>query len=191
MARPRKAGARYPSGKLKPETAPPAQVRRIIDEAKRRARDPLLGYELGRLRLNDVLTDSQTSAGLRFAALAGCYDRAKGLPRRTAKSPSYESGFASGGTSSQEDDEIIEALRNNGGDVVELAKTSDTVRAILRAERRYNAAASALDGAGREAVRAVRALTLDDDTMPAIRHDALKRGLDALIAHFRLTGEFR
>jgi hypothetical protein len=192
VARPKKSDrARYPSGKLKPETAPPVQVRRIIDEAKRAARDPLLGFELGRLRLTDVLTDSQTAAGMRFAAIVGAYDRTKGLPRRTAKSPSLEIGFGSAVATEREDDEIIEALRNNGGDVAELAKTSDIVRVVLKASKRYGDALATLRAAGKSAERVVFAVALDDDVVECTRHHDLRRGLTALADHFRLTGQFR
>lgn len=191
MARPRKNDRpRYPGGKLKPETAPPAQVRRIIDEAKRVARDPLLGFELGRLRLTDAITDSQAAAGMRFAAIAGAYDRAKGMPRRTAKSPSYELGFGSG-PSDREDEEIIEALRNNGGNVAELAKTSDVVRAVLQATKRYDEALLALKACGKAVERTVMAIALDDAVLECGRHADLRTGLTALAEHFRLTGQFR
>ena len=91
-----KAADRYPGGKLKPATQSgnaPALVRRIIDKARTNANDTLLSGPLGWLRLHNKITDSQAAAGLEYARLRACYDRAIDAPRRTVCSPAYGAAF--------------------------------------------------------------------------------------------------
>ncbi|MCC7253823.1 hypothetical protein [Hyphomicrobium sp.] len=184
MSRPKSAARpRYPGGKLKPETASPAVVRAIIDAAKRGAANPLLRSEIGRLRLKDVLTDRQVMAATRFAALAGSYDRLKGMPRRTVASPSYQAGYGGGGEATREDVEIIEAL-GAGANIVELSRHSDRLRAVVRATKRYESARGVLRGVGIDAERSVCAVALYDEVVVSGRWASLCAGLDALASHF-------
>src|SRR5205085_6303989 len=90
----RRAGERYPSGKLKPAGTPPAQIKRVVAMATRGAADVFLATQLGWLRLDEIITDTQAAAGVTFATLAGQHDAIFGLPRRAARSPLYETGFA-------------------------------------------------------------------------------------------------
>jgi hypothetical protein len=179
--------SRYPCGKLKPETASPALIRRILTAAKRDASDPLLGSEIGRLRLNDVLDDTQAAAATRFASIVGTYDRVKGVPRRTAASPSYEIGFGGrGGDHDAHDDEVIAALAAGVG-VMDVARNSPRTKALLRAERRYTDAMASLRFAGRTAELAVLAVAVRDEMVVVGHHPDLAAGLQALAGSFGLV----
>lgn len=132
MGRLKLAGERYPSGKLKPQTTPPAMVRRIIDAARVRASDPLLSTEIGRLRLTGVVTDSDLAAAIVYAEAVGAYDRMKGLPSRTAASPSYERGYGAGaGELDFEDEMILADLLDSDAKLPAETKLSDWVRQQL------------------------------------------------------------
>lgn len=88
--RPAKAGARYPSGKLKPAIEPiaPALWQRIASEAKIHAIDERMGSQLGRLFMHGEFTTKQIAAGFRVAETYGTFERLK-AKRRSVMSPSY------------------------------------------------------------------------------------------------------
>lgn len=187
-----KSRERYHCGKLRPdlerqETASPNMIRAIIDQAKRGAANPLLRTELGRLLLRDVLSGRQVMAGTRFAAVMGAYDRAKGLPRRSVASPSYQSGYGRSPQTDREDDEIIEALAG-GAAVVDLAKHSPRLKKVLKAERQYDGALDSLSSLGYRVQKAVMAVAVYDEIIVSGEYLDLRAGLDALANHFRLTG---
>lgn len=182
---------RYACGKLKPETASPTLVRRIIDQAKRGAGDPLFGTALGMLRLADKLTDRQVAAGTRYAEICGTYDRIKGIPRRTAASPSYQVGLGKSHGTDLEDEFIIAELARCAGDKAAVARSSPKMRAIVRATVRHDAAQAVLMGCGEAAFKAVRQLCVFDDAVEYWRRPQLVRGLDALHSHFELTGAWK
>lgn len=184
MARTRRSRPRFPCGKLRPETASPAVIQSIIDQAKRRAENPLLRSEIGRLRLTDVLDNGQVMAATRFATICGAYDRAKGLPRRTLASPSYQSGYGSSNEADREDEAIISALARNGGNVLDLAQHSPRLMATLRATERYELAMAALLAVGAKAASAVKDVAVYDEAVVTERHYYLRLGLNALIEHF-------
>jgi hypothetical protein len=176
--------ARYASGKLRPETASPAVIRSIIDQAKRGAADPLLRTEVGRLRLNDVLTDSQVAAATRFAKIVGAYDKAKGLPRRTTASPSYERGFGRSNGGGKDDAEVIDFLAATSGNVEQLAKVHPPSRSVIQAQKRYDAARDALMSSGYACYRAVMSVAIYDEIVVSGDHVPLRTGLDRLAEHF-------
>lgn len=136
MARPRlKYRERYASGRAKPEQtefASPTHLRRMLDAAKAQAGNPLIGSELGRLRLNGVINDRQFDAGRRLAELTGWFDAMHGAPRNSPQSPSYASGM---GKALRQEDEARTARRmreylrvwevlNDWGQVVAMAVTT-------------------------------------------------------------------
>lgn len=162
MPRARSTRARYPGGKLKPELASPTLVRRIIDQARRDASNPLLGSELGRLRLTGVLDDRQVAAGQRFGELVGQYDRIKGIPNRVPKSPAWERG----------------AGKSTRADLDQ--------RLIDQAISRYLSAYAALAAIGRRVQGVVVNVTIYDDCAPSFDQPYLVRGLNGLAAHFGL-----
>jgi len=109
--RKKRAGNRKPSGDLIQDIAP-AKLSRIVRAAKIKAVDPNLGTWVGWLRLRGILTNLQMAAALRWAALVGQYDRVQGMPRRSAKSPSYELGFGGNGQDNRpEDVEFVKAVK--------------------------------------------------------------------------------
>ncbi len=158
------ARSRYPSGQIKPERneTPPTLVRRIIDQAKRGCGDPLLGSELGRLRLNGVLTDRQVAAGKKFGELVGSYDRIKGIPSRHAKSPSWQVG-AGRSTKRDTDQAVIDDV-----------------------SRRFQTAFVLLANLGGAVRRAVFDVTVYDNPVTVEEQRALIRGLDKLVELFGL-----
>lgn len=184
MAKTRRSRPRYPCGKPRPETASPAVIQSIIDQAKRGAANPLLRSEIGRLRLTDVLDNAQVMAATRFAAICGAYDRAKGLPRRTVASPSYQSGYGSRDEADREDDAILSGLARNGGNVLDMAQHSPRLLATLRATERYELALAALLAVGAKAASAVKDVAVYDEAVATERHHYLRLGLNALIEHF-------
>lgn len=168
--RPKQAGPRYPSGKLKPESPAPTQIKRMVAMAQIGAADPLLSTQLGWLRLMKIITDKQTAAGTMYAALAGQNDRAVGFPRRTTASPSYERGFI--GSASV------------GGEEFEQAK-------IDAIKDRFKAAHEVLVRQGITAARTVNTVCVDNKTLDWDRHEHFENGLDALAEHFRLNDKKR
>ena len=162
----RKAGERYPSGELKPPGPPPAQIKRMVAMAARGAADVLLATQLGWLRLEHVITDAQASAGVSFATLVGQHDAVLGLSHRSARSPSYELGFAGvrSWSAPEADSERVATLR-----------------------RRHDAAVACLQEAGPRVENVVRTVCIDDRVPDWVDRPLLLRGLDALARHFGVT----
>lgn len=160
---------RYPSGKLKPisaaEFATPTTVRRMLDQALKAASNPLLGSELGRLRLTGVLTDREMSAGLRYAEIVGRYHRIKGVPQPSVRSVAYEQGTARGRSLINDPDPET---------VVTISRNFDSARAVLA---RF----------GRSMISIVDSITVFEAPIVAGAYGALRCGLSALAAHFGLT----
>jgi len=116
-----KSHGRYPCGKQRPirerNAISPAHIQRIVLLARNKAVDPIFETPLGILRLQGELTDTQTAAALEYARLRGRADRVLGLKARSARSPSYETGYSgSAGVSgdrlaNDKANEIFEKLR--------------------------------------------------------------------------------
>lgn len=83
---------RYPSGDKKPGVAPTVWYR-IREHAVRFGLDPRVSTVLGRMGMLRELSEAEVDAGFRIAEIYGRYESLKGIPRRTAASPSYERGF--------------------------------------------------------------------------------------------------
>lgn len=177
----------YPCGKSRPEYAPPALVRRIVDQARKGAADPLLGTEVGRLRLDQVISDKQLAAAVRYAEVCADYDRLKGLPKRSAASPSYQAGLRRGGGNDAEDEAIVRELLRNGGDLAAVAKGNRRVRRIVRAVERHDDAQRAVASCGMVVFKLLRRVVIYDEPCEWWRRPQLVRGLEALSKHFELT----
>lgn len=78
--RKRENGDRYPGGKLKQNSIPPARIRRMIDMASNGAADPALATYAGWLRLNGHITDAQMAAAVMFDRQWAQYRQTIGLP---------------------------------------------------------------------------------------------------------------
>lgn len=106
----RKQGERYRSGDLRPTGEPlaPAAWQRQLQAARLKIIDPKFGSELGRLQAAKELTATQVTAGERIGEIYGRYERFSGK-RRSAKSPSYESGLGSIGAA---DDRLSQEERD-------------------------------------------------------------------------------
>lgn len=159
----RKAGERYPCGKLRLGSVPPAQIKRVVAMAARGAADVLLATQLGWLRLDGAITDAQAAAGVSFASLVGQHDAALGLPHRAARSPTYQLGFAGirAGSSPDAEAERVATLR-----------------------RRHDAAVARLQECGPRVERVVRAVCIDDRVPDWSDRPLLILGLDALVRYF-------
>lgn len=91
---------RFKNGHVAPEPAgrySPALLKRMEDEAVKTALNPIWGTIVGKLAMKGDLTASQAAAAFEFAALQGRYDALKGMPPRSAQSPSYQLGRGGGG----------------------------------------------------------------------------------------------
>jgi hypothetical protein len=106
MARPRRLGARQPSGRLKrsprgDQAFTLAAWKRCKAAGGHLAAGPYIGTELGRLGFIGELDDIEVAAGFKVAAVYGSFDRSLGL-RRAPRSPAYAASY--GGRSATPDD---------------------------------------------------------------------------------------
>ena len=142
--RKRKAGARYPSGKLtRAETEREAMATAI--DARRRhfginakaARDERLGCALGRLAFKRVISEAQYQAGLHFAELHSRHAKALGLPQPTPQSLSAlligESIF--GSLSGELSIEIINGLKRRYGEATKALDECDREQRLSQGRR--------------------------------------------------------
>ena len=164
MARPRKTGARYPSGKLKPIETPDLQ--RIRQAVLTVARDERLESVLGTMYLHEKLDKRQAEAGMRFLEARVAADRALGLPPRLPRG---------------QDLNAVNGLANELDD-------DDVSRRRQRAIAAYDAAEAAI-GVGSRELTAVRRIViydrLPDDYSQVIE---LREGLNRLVAHYAGRG---
>jgi hypothetical protein len=171
MPRQREQGReRYPSGKLKPKpetTMSPTLIRRMVDQAKAQASNPLLGSELGQLRLGGIVSDREVAAGLRYAEIVANHHRLKGIPSPQTRGVEFQGGM---GLSliSDPDPEVIE-----------------------RATKQYAAARAVLARFGSAVISAVETIAVFDRPIVSTSQPALSSGLSALALHFGLTNRAR
>lgn len=168
MARPKKENAeRFPSGRIKPPEkqpgTPPALMRRAFELGLRKAADPILGTVLGWHKMAGVLTDLHVCAGKKYAETQGRYDAVMGLPRRSAASPAYGSGFSSGSGRQPED------------------------RLIEDAKKRYAKMREAVQGCGPKTIAIMDRTCVEDQHPTAWELTDLISGLNACVKHFRIT----
>lgn len=178
----RKAGERFPGGKLKPtdrdSSGPPgALVRRLFDLAKADAADPRLATAIGWLRLHDILSDRQFAAAEAYARLRGQYEAIMQVPRRTAASPSYGDGVRRGSKFLSE--RQVRRIRENHD-------------AMLASLEDWWPEGTIVDGKmPRQAAVQSQALLdrvcIDDQHPMATELKAFCRALDRLVKHFRIT----
>lgn len=88
---------RQPNGRVCPEVEQPSYVplRRGTAEVLKLLKSEVLGTQLGQMMALGQLTKAQYETGLYVAKVYGTFEGLKGLPRRTARSPVYESSFGS------------------------------------------------------------------------------------------------
>lgn len=164
MARPRKTGARYPSGKLKPTETPDLQ--RIRQAVLTVARDERLESVLGTMYLHDRLDKRQAEAGMRFLEARVAADRALGLPPRLPRGQDLN---AVSGLLNELDDEA-------------------SVRKKQRAIAAYDAAEDAIGRNSRQLLAVQWIVIYDrlpDDYSQVIE---LREGLNRLVAHYAGRG---
>jgi hypothetical protein len=144
---------------------PESRVKRAIKLVEAGAGDPALGSQIGWLAFRHIINPNQAEAALKFADVAGRYERAMGYPRRSVASPAYERGYIGHG--------------GVGGEEWEQARVDD-------ARTKFEAAHSALVKQGLTAVKMVMAVCVDDQWPNIWLQDDFKAGLTALVEHFRI-----
>lgn len=181
MAVPKLKQADKPLTNYPPEVASPTAIRRMIDEAKRRADNPLFGTEAGRLLLVGQLNTTHVAAAQIFARLSRSYRREKKLPaQRFFDGVDLE-------TNDIEDEGVISALARNGGDVGALAEMNEQVRRVVTASRNYNRAVDVLKAKGNLVRRAVFDVVVYDEVVVVGQREPLRIGLNALAIHFGIS----
>lgn len=161
--------AREPNGRIQRSTErelSPTEVRRLRDAAFRGLRDAEWGTELGRLCLEGSITWAMYGAGKRWREVAAKYRQAIGVfPIRSA---SLERGSHSHDTDPDSDEGRKQAARDRDG-----------------AELFFAAQASLTVGLVESVVRRI----CEDDEAPCgfAEHQALRKGLSALVVHYNLT----
>lgn len=165
MGRRKQRGERYPCGKLKPERFPPALVRQMVEAGRQKIINAAFGTSIGRMRLEDKLTDAQVSAAAHFARFMGYHDRLIGGLARTSKSPNYQLGRAGHGPSA------------SAGCTDCSEGRCQHCKARERASRDYDSIRAALTNAQWSVVYHT---VLLDETCPWPRMPELKSGLSIL-----------
>jgi len=181
--RKRKAGKRYPCGKLeRAETEREAMSvaldarRRHYGVSAKRARDERLGTSLGRLAFAGLISDLQYQAGVAFADLYLRHNLTVGLPM---PSPSSVAGF----------------LINEG--IFGASPSEPVLDVIEKVKRRFAEATAALDDCDREhrlsagrrpTFLVYRVICADEDVHHKDADDIgnLRVALNALVRVFRL-----
>lgn len=180
----KRAGARYPSGRLKPYQADvsPTLVRRMRDMARDNAANPNLGTPIGSLYLAAEITHAQMAAGLEFARLRARYDRAIDAPRRTCASPSYGAAFGQ-----------VEAAPILAEELL-AAETENTIREFEAAAKvvRYTPTMASRDqfdisGKTTTSLALLDRVCVENEHPTWYEKQCLLPLLTALAAHFRLT----
>lgn len=145
----------------------PAQVRKALDALMTTAKNPLSGYEVGRLLLTEVIDTDQVIAANRFADLYGAWSRVHGLPPSTPPAM------------------VLLAVRGSSGPEIDDAKA-----AAIKAA--YWAAYEALTVAGGDRLHeAVFDVVIRDIAAVTVaQKDAIKLGLSTLANHWA-TGRKR
>lgn len=162
--------AREPSGRPQRESEySPAHIKRARDEHMRKMGDPIYGTEIGRLRLENCITEDMYKAGLRWGEHAHKYRSSIGLfPARSAKLE-----LASHATDTDPDSE----------------EGQKVARRDANAAEAFFEAHSVLLTAGRLTESTVRRVCEDDEILVGLlEYTALRAGLSALAQHYGLTG---
>lgn len=160
---------REPNGRHQREKSPaPTQVKRLRDAALAGMTQPEWGTELGRLFLNDVITDAMYAAGKRWREWAATFHKAIGVfPVRSA---SPQTGRA--GSPPDPDSPEGQKIARRESDAAE----------------RFFAAHAALTAAGAREERIVRALCERNEAPCGFEElMRLRKGLLALVSHWDLT----
>lgn len=208
--RKRKIRDRKPCGRLKPEKHPDDKKRASRQPHRRALKDEDRMSEkaestLGRLSLQDVISNAHYEAGELYARVTGRY-------RSVIDSPHAIGGFGRSlpsGDSEAADATEVEAHEQHGrcgaegADPIERQVRIGTIVVTVRvwpcgltdegcfcAQRktRYDAAFEALMRVGQRAAKAVARVAVHGEAIAPQDLVYLKTGLDALAKHFGLTG---
>lgn len=171
--RPKQPGDRYPSGRRKDvgDIVAPTLWRRIKDHAVALGLDLRMASEIGRLSLQQRLTDAECAVAEHVAAAYARCDRLTGKPRRSAVSPSYVRGY--GG-----DPQLAEER-------LDPAERSEHERRVRRAVRRFERIQDCFPNAG--ARELVERICVEDRPIPEQHIPELKILLNRIGAKLGIT----
>lgn len=99
--RPRLAGERWPSGRLRPDRASITAAH--LQRLRAVSNDPLLGSQIGRLLFLGLLSQQEADAAWKVAEIYGRWHRAMGI-KPAAVSPAYQRGYGIGKAGDSDDD---------------------------------------------------------------------------------------
>jgi hypothetical protein len=194
VGRHRKAGHRYPSGKLKKPTGDPivpAAWARVRTDAAKLINDDRLASELGRLSFHRELTDAQAAAGFRVAEIYAGYEKAKGK-RRSLGSPSYEQEFRGDGGFPEELVAVKDAAEKPNAITLDDLSEDDPLykrmAGTLAAEQAFLALQDELDNYGPRARDLLETLCVDNCTINPQKLDAMRWLLNRLAVFFGTSG---
>jgi hypothetical protein len=154
--RPKKAGGRFPSGRLRPESAGVTYA--ALQRLRSLGTNQILETQVGRLLFLDELTLDQARAAWHIAEIYGRHDRAMGR-RRAVASPSYEVGRG----------------RDTG-----LVESEDEAERVQRARRAYARLQAALAACPRGVKPALEELCIEDRACPAGWMPRVRLALDLI-----------
>lgn len=196
--RKRKMAMRYPSGQIVHQERVPSETqaqamatviayreRQLGGEHKDHARDPMAGYELGRLCLTGMITRRQHDAGVMVCRVYDAYFKMHGYPSAHPKAMDWSRVYSGLPFLSAENDPLA---RPN--EKIEAAERE--AERINRIKDRYMGMATAVADCGRQAVSLVRSLCVEDTITrdwPERAMRDLKRGLDSAGDFFGLPVE--
>lgn len=170
--RPRAAGERYPSGKLKPAEAQEsgrdaAAWNRLKEDGIATLVDPRIGTAIGRAAMLGRLTARQAVAAFLIGEAYGRHERLQGLPPRNAASPDYQRAYSGAlDIYARGDDNTITAHE----------------RRVSKARKRFERVSSLIP-AGR--VRfLIEALCIEGTNLNELELDAIKPTLDSVARNF-------
>lgn len=122
VGRPRQAGDRYPSGKLKPATANASPVvdferkpmtgamwQRLVTDGQNLFGDQRFATELTRLGAVGELSPSEVATGIRIAGIYGRFEYYQGI-KRAAASPYYARGWVAETVDTENDPKSLDQL---------------------------------------------------------------------------------
>lgn len=166
---------RYPSGDGKPDNQrknAPALIKRIFDHAVKLGGDRRVATVLGRLHLEEIITETEFTAGMLYAEDVGAWERIKGHPRRETRSPSFDSG-------SGKADVDLEALERMDPEAAANVKAKIT-RSVRRIEKRYHKAQDCIPLQPILLSALLEEVCCNDRPIHSLHHPALKAMLGNL-----------
>lgn len=149
------------------------RIRSSVAELKAAGYDPLLGTEIGRLIIFDVLTETQVGAADLYAEVCGRFARYFVEGRRNAMSPAFQRGFR--GYDSE----------------LQMHAESGTLKAYerraKRAKKQWLRMQKCIPNTAAQDL--LDLVCLDNQHLPNLYHDDFRRILDRIVKEFNGAGK--